>query len=143
MGCLAAEPYAGSNKDRAALAKTSEAIQAAFARGDVPAILAYHHPDVVKALGYDKVLKGREAVRSDLLVTFAVFQLQFVEHTVESLFIQGDTAVEQTLFAIKGTPKNDGAEPFLYRGRSVVVYVRYGKSPTGWASIREIIQPAP
>jgi hypothetical protein len=30
----------------------------------------------------------------------------------------------------------------LITGRSMVVYVRYPKSPTGWASIREIVQPA-
>jgi hypothetical protein len=30
----------------------------------------------------------------------------------------------------------------LFRGRTQVVYVRYKRSPTGWASIREIIQPA-
>ena len=141
--CLAGDSYAGSSKDRAALQKTSEAIRTAFARGDIPAIMAYHHPDVAKALSYNKILHGRDAVRGDLMVTFAAFQLEFVDHTVESLFVQGDTAVEQSTFAIKGTPKNEGGEPFLFRGRSMVVYVRYGKSPTGWASIRELIQPAP
>jgi hypothetical protein len=58
----------------------------------------------------------------------------------ESL-IQGNTAVEQTVFTIQGTPKKGGA-PFLFKGRAQVVYVRYKMSPTGWASIREIIQPA-
>jgi hypothetical protein len=55
--------------------------------------------------------------------------------------IQDNTAVEQTVFAIKSTPKS-GGEPYLFKGRTQVVYVRYEKSPTGWASIREIIQPA-
>jgi hypothetical protein len=67
--------------------------------------------------------------------------LEFVENQVESLLIEGNTAVEQTLFAIKGTPKA-GEESFLFKGRTMVVYIRYEKSPTGWASIREMIQPA-
>ncbi len=53
----------------------------------------------------------------------------------------GETAIEQTVFAIKSTSKN-GGESYWFRGRTQVVYVRYKKSPTGWASIREIIQPA-
>jgi hypothetical protein len=58
-----------------------------------------------------------------------------------SMLIQGDTAVELTDFVIQGTPRKQG-EPFLFRGRAMVVYVRYKDSPTDWASIREIIQPA-
>jgi hypothetical protein len=54
--------YARSEKDRDALQKTSEAIRAAFARGDVPAIMAYHHPDVIKALSFHKYLTGHDAV---------------------------------------------------------------------------------
>ena len=73
--------------------------------------------------------------------TLQRFNLEWKENRVESILIQGDTAVEQTVFAIKGTPKN-GGEPFLFKGRAQVVYVRYKRSPTGWASIREIIQPA-
>jgi hypothetical protein len=30
----------------------------------------------------------------------------------------------------------------MFKGRAMVVSVRYKKSPTGWASIREMIQPA-
>lgn len=54
---------------------------------------------------------------------------------------QGDTAIEVSSFAIKGTPK-EGDKPFLFKGRAMVVYVRYKKGPTGLASIREVIQPA-
>jgi hypothetical protein len=49
-GCSASKYLPESNDDRDALAKTREAVRAAFARGDVATILAYHHPDVVKAL---------------------------------------------------------------------------------------------
>ena len=59
--------------------------------------------------------------------TFQQFNLEWKENRVESILIRGDTAVEQTVFAIQGTPQNGG---------------RYEKSPTGWASIRELVQPA-
>ena len=139
--CLDGNAYAASDKDRNALEKTSEAIRAAFARGDVATAMEYHHPDVVKALAFHKHLKGRDAVAADLRGTIQQFNLEFAERQVESLLIEGNTAVEQTLFAIKGTPKG-GGEPFLFKGRAMVVYMRYEKSPTGWASIREMIQPA-
>ena len=142
VGCLAGDTYVGSNQDRDSLQKTSEAIRAAFARGDVEAIMAYHHPDVIKALAYDKYLVGREALKADVAGTLQRFNLEWIENRVESTFVQGDTAVELTAFAIKGTPKN-GGQAFLFEGRAMVVYVRYQKSPTGWASIREVIQPAP
>jgi hypothetical protein len=108
----------------------------------VAGILAYHHPDVQKALGYDKYLIGRDAVQHDLEETLKGYSLQFVQNQDESILFQGRTAVLQALFAIRGTPKN-GGKPFVFKGRTVVVYVRYKNSPTGWASIREIIQPAP
>jgi ketosteroid isomerase-like protein len=139
--CLARNGCAESDKDRNALEKTGEAIRAAFAGGDVATAMEYHHPDVVKALAFHKYLKGRDAVAADLRGTLQHFNLEFVENQVESLLIEGNTAVEQTLFAIKGTPKG-GGDPFLFKGRAMVVYIRYEKSPTGWASIREIIQPA-
>jgi ketosteroid isomerase-like protein len=141
-GCWASKNYVGSKNDRDSLEKTSAGILAAFARGDVPAILAYHHPEVVKALSYEKRIIGRDALQADLVSTLQQFSLEWKENRLESLLVQGDTAVEQTVFAIQGIPKNGGA-PFLFKGRAQVVYVRYKKSPTGWASIREIIQPAP
>jgi ketosteroid isomerase-like protein len=141
--CFASDTtYTGSNEDRVSLQKTGEAIRAAFAAGDVDAILAYHHPDVIKALAPDRYLVGRDSVKRDLRGTLQVYNLRFEESHVESTFFQGDTAVEESTFSIRGTPKN-GGQAFVFKGRSLVVYVRYKKSPTGWASIREIIQPAP
>lgn len=141
LSCFAGDTFAGPERDRNSLQKTSEGIRAAFARGDVAAIMAYHHPDVIKALGFHKYLVGRDAVEADLRKTLQQFNLEFDENRVESLLIQGNTAVEQTVFAIKSTPKS-GGQPYLFKGRTQVVYVRYKKSPTGWASIREIIEPA-
>ena len=140
LGGSAADRYAGTASDRASLAKTGQAIRDAFARGDIDAILAYHHPDVIKALGYHHYLVGREAVKADLLASLGRNHLEFKESHDESVLFQGRTAVEESVFAIQVTPK-DGGKPFLFKGRSMVVYVRYSKSPTGWASIREIIQP--
>jgi ketosteroid isomerase-like protein len=127
--------------DKLQLQKTSEDIRLAFSKGDVDEIMRYHHPDVEKALAYDKYLKGGDAVRADLVGVLSSFKLEFVKNDVESLLILGETAIEQTQFTIKGTPKN-GGESFLFSGRAQVVYVRYKKSPSGWASIREVIQPA-
>lgn len=135
-------PHAASDADQAALQKTSVDIRAAFARGDVDAILSYHHPDVVKALAFNKLINGREALQADLTDTLGKYKLEWQENNVESLLIRGDSAIEQTVFVIKGTPRNGGA-PFLAKGRAQIIYVRYDKSPTGWATIREIIQPAP
>lgn len=128
--------------DRAALEQTSIGIRAAFARGDVAGIMAYHHPDVVKALAFDRRLTGATEVARDLTGTLAQFRLEFVENHVEDLLILGDTAIEQTRFVIRGTPLA-GGESFTFRGRAQITYIRYRQSPSGWATIREIIQPAP
>lgn len=139
--CLTGKTFAESGDDRQALAETGVAIRAAFAAGDVDTAMRYHHPDVEKALSFHKTLIGRQAVAADLRSTLSQSHLEFVENHVESLLIEDKTAVEQTLFTIKGTPTK-GGEPFLFKGRAMVVYVRYKESPTGWASIREMIQPA-
>jgi hypothetical protein len=68
-------------------------------------------------------------------------QLEFIDNQVENTFFQGETAVEDSLFAIRVTPKAGGASS-VFKGRSMVVYVRYALSPTGWASIREVVQAA-
>ena len=128
--------------DRAAIEKTSEAVRAAFFRGDIPAILSYHHPDVTKALAYNKYLVGRSALEADLRSTFDYYSLEFLQNDVEILSIHGDMATQQILFSVKGTPKKGGA-PFFFRGRTMLILVRYDKSPTGWATLREIVQPAP
>jgi ketosteroid isomerase-like protein len=129
------------DKDRAALERTSKAIRDAFARGDLATMMAYHHPDVVKALSFHSYQNGRDAVEAGLRSGFQQYRMEFVEHRLEYLMIRGDTAVEESLFTIRSMPKA-GGPPVTFSGRSMVVYVRYAKSPTGWASIREMIQPA-
>jgi ketosteroid isomerase-like protein len=133
--------FLGSPGDGRSLKETGDAIRAAFARGDVEGILAYHHPEVIKALSYQNYIVGLDALRTAMRGTLQSFNLEFVENKVESTLFQSGTAVEESLFAIKSTPKSGGASS-VFKGRSMVVYVRYAASPTGWASIREVVQPA-
>jgi ketosteroid isomerase-like protein len=129
------------DKDRAALEQTSKAIRDAFARGDLATVMAYHHPDVVKALNFHTYQNGHDAVEAGLRGGFEQYRMEFVAHHVEYLLIRGDTAVEESVFTIRSTPKAGGS-PVTFSGRAMVVYVRYPKSPSGWASMRELIQPA-
>ncbi len=116
-------------------------IRMAFAVNDTLAIKELHHPDVIKALAFDDVKNGREEVMEGLKGVLENFQLEFVENEVENILINGNLALEQTRFKIKGTPRQEG-ESFVFSGRTMVTYVRYESSPSGWATIREIIQPA-
>ena len=103
--------------------------------------MSYHHPDVTKALAYDRYLVGRSALETDLRSTFENYRLEFLQNDVEILSIHGDIATEQILFSVKGTPKKGGASS-LFKGRTMLILIRYDKSPTGWATLREIVQPA-
>jgi ketosteroid isomerase-like protein len=124
------------------LLKTTQAIRDAFGRGDVPAIVALHHPDVVKYFGGTNIVDGRASLEKGLTAMFRNTRMEFVENKVESTVFLGDTAVEVSIFAIKAIPKS-GGPPVISRGRAMVVYVRSKDSPTGWASIREMAQAAP
>jgi len=66
--------------------------------------------------------------------------LKWLQNDVESLIFQDNTAIEMTVYTIEITP-NDGNKPFTSKGRAMVVYIRSSQSPSGWASIRELIQP--
>jgi hypothetical protein len=52
--------------DKAALDKTKAAFAAAFARGDVKALVALHHPDIVKYFGGNNVVTGRAQLAEQL-----------------------------------------------------------------------------
>jgi ketosteroid isomerase-like protein len=138
---LSTSGYAQEDALKKEILNTGQLIRAAFSSGDIETIKAFHHPDVIKALGYKNLSTGREAVVDGLRGTLESFTLEFVENEVESILIQGDIAIEQTLFSIKGMPKK-GGEPFVFSGRTMVTYIKYNGSPTGWATIREIIQQA-
>jgi ketosteroid isomerase-like protein len=138
---VSAKSYSQNEKIKSEILRTGELVRTAFSKGNIETIKSFHHPEVIKALGYKNLLIGRDAVIESLRGTLEGFTLVFVENKVESILIQGDIAIEQTLFSIKGTPKKNG-EPFVFSGRTMVTYVKYKKSPTGWATIREIIQQA-
>jgi ketosteroid isomerase-like protein len=131
----------GSPDQRDSLRRTGEAIRSAFAKGDVDEILAYHYPEIIKALAYQNYIVGIDALRANLLGTFQAIKLEFLENTPETTLFHEGTAVEMSLFTIKSTPKA-GGPPAVFKGRSMVVYVTHPASPTGWASIRETVQPA-
>ena len=129
-------------KDQSDLDKTTKAIRDAFGRGDVAAIVALHHPNIVKYFGGTNVVNGRAELEKGLTQMLKNSTMEFVENKVESTLFNGKTIVQTSLFGIKITPKN-GGKPTFARGRSMVVYVRYKDSPTGWASIREMAQQGP
>jgi hypothetical protein len=106
--------------------------------------MVYHHPRVVEAFNVaDSALRGRAAVRATLAGALRHARLEFVEHRVESLVVHGAAAVELTRFAIRSTPRRAGhGTPSVFRGRTMVVWVRSSGSPTGWLLIRELLQPA-
>ena len=139
--CMSTKTFSQDYKIKSVILKTGELIRAAFSKGDIEAIKSFHHPDVIKALGYKNLQTGRDAVIDGLRGTLEGYTLDFVENKVESILIQDNIAIEQTLFSIKGTPKKSG-DPFIFSGRTMVTYIKYKKSPTGWATIREIIQQA-
>lgn len=139
--CMPINSYSQNDKAKEEILKTGALIRTAFSNGDMEAIKSFHHPDVIKALGYKNVLVGRDAVIKDLSATLGSFTLEFIVNNVESIVIEDNIAIEQTLFSIKGTPKK-GGDPFIFSGRTMVTYIRYKESPTGWATIREMIQQA-
>ncbi|MGB9416662.1 MAG: hypothetical protein WCB58_10120 [Acidobacteriaceae bacterium] len=75
------------------------------ARGDLATVMAYHHPDVIKALSFHNYQSGRDAVEAGLRSGFQQYRMEFVEHRLEYLMIRGDTAIEQSLFTIRSTRK--------------------------------------
>lgn len=134
-------PALREQSDRAALERTGVMIRAAFASGDAGAVMACHHPAVEKSFGPGSRLVGKAAVAANLADTLATNRLEFLSSTIESILINGDVAVEQSVFAIKGTPKAGGAA-WTFRGRTQVVYLRDSSNPCGWSTIRELVQPA-
>ena len=127
--------------DEAALDKTDAAVRAAFAAGDLDAIRRYHHPDVVKALSPGPLLMGRDAVVNAIGSNLKDARLEFIESQIESSLVMNESAVRIFHFTIRATPKSGGPSS-SFTGRSMIVYERRKESPTGWATIRELVQPA-
>lgn len=128
--------------DRKSLEKATATIRDAFARGDVAAIVAMHHPDIIKYFGGSNVVQGRAALEKGLKEMFSTSKMEFIDNQLESMTFHGETGIETSIFTIKVTYKN-GSPPTQSRGRAMVVYVKYKDSPTGWATVREMVQAAP
>ena len=128
--------------DKLALEKTKAAFAAAFAHSDVKAIVALHHPDIVKYFGGSNVVTGRTQLALQLTAMFRTSRMELIQNQVESTAFNGNTIIETCIFAFRTTPVN-GGKPSVGRGRSMTVFVRYKNSPYGWVSIREMAQAAP
>ncbi len=107
-----------------------EVIRNAFSEGDTEKIKLLHHPDVTKALGYKDLKIGRDEVIVGLKETLENYNLEFIENYIENILILDSIAIEQTRFSVKGISKH-GGESFIFRGRTMVMYIKYDKSPTG------------
>jgi ketosteroid isomerase-like protein len=142
LSCSTSENVSNTENDNKSFEKLRKDLGDAFISGDTQVVSAYHHPDVVKALSYNKLVFGRDAVVTEFANTTKYYTLAFIEHKIESFEIHGNTATEISSFTVKGTPKNTDSDPFIFKGRSMVVYIRYSKSPAGWVLYRETVQPA-
>ncbi len=140
-GCMSRNS-AGSPEDQESFSKTRDALHEGFAKGDVEAVLDLHHPDVAKYFGGKNIINGREELKKQLTDLFNYAKTEFIQNEIESTIFNGDAAVETSIFGMRLTPKN-GDSARVIRGRSMVVYVRYKDSPTGWASLREMVQEMP
>jgi hypothetical protein len=54
--------FNGTQAERDSLKNTSIAIRDAFSKGDVDRILAFHHPDVIKATSYKAIKRAEKAL---------------------------------------------------------------------------------
>ena len=140
-GC--ATPQSHRMEDSRAIILTNEKIREAFVDGDIDAILKYHHPRVEKVLSWTDHQHGHDAMRKSLSGLFAHHRVAFLGRAddMDSLEILGDTAVMVAKFSVDGRPKAAAGQAFVFSGRTMIVYVRDARSPTGWLTYREVIVP--
>jgi ketosteroid isomerase-like protein len=132
----------GTDEEMKSLGKHITALLEAFAKGDAATVARLHHPGIVKYFGGNNVVNGRDDLRKGAEGWFKNATVEFIENIVESTVFNGETAIQTSLFSIKNTPKN-GGKPEISRGRAMVIYIRDKDSPTGWLSLREMVQAAP
>jgi ketosteroid isomerase-like protein len=124
------------------LEKATAAIRSAFEKGDAALVARLHSPDVIKYFGGNNVIVGRDAVEKGAREWFQHSKVEFVGNDVESTSFVGKIAIQTSIFSIKTTPKSGGVST-IGRGRSMVIYIQDKSSPTGWLTLREIVQEAP
>lgn len=140
-GC--ATPVAENLQDTKAIIQTNENIRVAFSDGDIAGILKYHHPQVEKVLSWSDHQIGHADMRKSLTGLFESYRIEFLGRAddMESLQILGGTAVMVAKFSVSGQPQKVAGQPFLFSGRTMIVYVRDAHSPTGWVTYREMVVP--
>ncbi len=126
-----------------AINETNRIVRQAFRDQDVQTILDFHHPEVEKVFAWDNYQRGHQDMEQALSSLFENYEVVFQEKArhLESLKVTGDSAVMIARFALEGIPKKPSVEPFVYSGVTMIVYVRYPHSPTGWVTLREMVVP--
>jgi len=127
---------------RQSLDKATAAIRNAFEKGDATLVAQLHSPNVIKYFGGNNVIIGRDAVEKGARDWFRDSKVEFIENTIENTEFIEEIAIQTVIFSIKTTPKN-GGKSSIGRGRSMVIYKQDKNSPTGWLTMREIVQEAP
>jgi ketosteroid isomerase-like protein len=128
---------------RQSLDKATAAIRKAFEDGDAVLVGKLHSPNVIKYFGGNNVIIGRDAIEKGARDWFQNTKVEFVENTVENTEFIGNIAIQTSIFSFKTTPKNGGKSSVSGRGRSMVIYIQDESSPTGWLTLREIVQEGP
>ena len=126
--------------DLDAIAATRRAVFSAYRRGDVETMMAHFHPDVIQIPAFDKVLVGIDAVRANYEAALALFDI-VLKDALENMEVAGDVATSHGTYTVTLTPKS-GAAAIQRAGRYLVLMRRHAASPTGWATWRELVQPA-
>ena len=128
---------------RQSLDNATAAIRKAFEDGDAVLVGKLHSPNVIKYFGGNNVIIGRDAIEKGARDWFQNTKVEFVENTVENTEFIGNIAIQTSIFSFKTTPKNGGKSSVSGRGRSMVIYIQDKSSPTGWLTLREIVQEGP
>jgi ketosteroid isomerase-like protein len=128
---------------RQSLDKATAVIRKAFEDGDAVLVGKLHSPNVIKYFGGNNVIIGRDAIEKGARDWFQNAKVEFVENTVENTEFIGNIAIQTSIFSFKTTPKNGGISSVGGRGRSMVIYIQDKSSPTGWLTLREIVQEGP
>ena len=103
--------------DREAVMATRNAVYTAYKRGDVDAMLAHFHPEVIQIPAFDKVLVGIDAVRTNYEAALALFDI-VLEDELENVEIVGDICSMHGTYTVTLTPKDGGGGPAAQRSLS-------------------------
>lgn len=136
-------PLSDVEDDLALLMETNRKVREAFKRQDIASILQYHHPRVEKVISWNDTQLGHAGMEKALSKLFSEYNVTFLPvQDKANIEIFGDSAAMIRTFKLKGTPKTTGLNPFVFEGKTLIMYVRYPESPTGWVTAREMLMSA-